>query len=536
MDQVKKRMKSYCCASTKDKILTITIAFLFCISICVGQMIETIGYFDLKKIGNIIIALLLTPIVAILLYTFYEWLQTHEMPVTDSRTELTWKQRAGIFLFLMICWGIVLLGVFPGFFLYDAQDELNQVLTRIFTTHHPIFHVLYMGGIIQAGNKILGGYNAGICLLMLFQMCCFAAGFTYMVSVMRHIGVGLKYSIFTVFFLGLFPVIPMMVLCSSKDVIFSLAMVLWMTETYSWQRKGDKKIPYLWCIWTILLILLRNNAVYALLVLGVVLVILPQKGKRNLLMGLVASIVIAKLFSTGLEDVFHASSTEYQEVLTVPIQQLTRTYHLQPELFTADELETLYRYLPEEYLEKYEPKLSDGVKIGFRNEVFAKNKRDFLRLWATMGKKSPMSYMNAWLLTSYGYWYPDATIDVYKGHTVYTFTYGDSSYFGYETEQPGVRYSLLPMVDEIYRYISLENWKVKFPILYLLFSPGCMLWVQIIGIGFLWKRHGIEAILPYSCALFVIATLLLGPTFLPRYVFFLWPCNLFLIGDVKVGR
>ena len=64
---------------------------------------------------------------------------------------------------LMIILGIpVFMAEFPGFFVYDAQDELNEVLTRSFTTHHPLLHVLLMGGIVALFHKLSGSWNAGI--------------------------------------------------------------------------------------------------------------------------------------------------------------------------------------------------------------------------------------------------------------------------------------------------------------------------------------------------------------------------------------
>ena len=49
------------------------------------------------------------------------------------------------FLILIICQLPVFLAVYPGFFCYDAQDEVNEVLTRTFSTHHPLLHVLLLG-------------------------------------------------------------------------------------------------------------------------------------------------------------------------------------------------------------------------------------------------------------------------------------------------------------------------------------------------------------------------------------------------------
>lgn len=76
-----------------------------------------------------------------------------------------------IFLFFLLVWGIVLLAVYPGFFVYDAQDEFNQVAMRRFTTHHPLLHVVLLGGIVSLGNKIFASYNAGIALYMVFRCC-----------------------------------------------------------------------------------------------------------------------------------------------------------------------------------------------------------------------------------------------------------------------------------------------------------------------------------------------------------------------------
>ena len=57
---------------------------------------------------------------------------------------------------------IVILAEFPGFFVYDAQDELNEVLTRTFSTHHPLLHVLLLGGTIAIFHKLTGSWNGGI--------------------------------------------------------------------------------------------------------------------------------------------------------------------------------------------------------------------------------------------------------------------------------------------------------------------------------------------------------------------------------------
>ena len=71
---------------------------------------------------------------------------------------------------IFLCYLPVFLAVYPGFFVYDAQDEYMQVLTRNFSTHHPLVHVLLLGGIIQIFYKLTGSCNPGIAFYTLLQM------------------------------------------------------------------------------------------------------------------------------------------------------------------------------------------------------------------------------------------------------------------------------------------------------------------------------------------------------------------------------
>ena len=213
-------------------------------------------------------------------------------------------------------------------------------------------------------------------------------------------------------------------------------------------------------------------------------------------------------------------------MLTVPIMQLARTYAYEPDAFTQEDREVLLRYLPEDALQRYTPKISDGVKISFSNAAYEENSGDFWKLWGRMLIHHPFSYVNAWLMTSYGFWYPDTVIDVYRGNTVFTYTYEDSSYFGYEVEEPGTRASLLPMLDELYRRMSLTVFQQKVPFISMLFSPGFLFWCMLFGLGFLLdqKEQGRypEVVLPFLLPMLVFLTFLLGPTYLVRYVVFWW--------------
>ena len=227
--------------------------------------------------------------------------------------------------------------------------------------------------------------------------------------------------------------------------------------------------------------------------------------------------------NTGMTKILTGPDTkEYQEMLTVPISQLARAYNYQKDVFSKEDILLLHRYLPEENLNHYGPLCTDLLKVGFNNEAFSEDKSSFVKLWLRIGKKAPAVYVNAWLLTSYGYWYPYASLNVYAGRTVYTFTYDESSYFGYEVEKPGTRTSLIPAIDTFFRTISLTRSFQKIPVIRLFFAPAFWFFVflwQLFFRGFRRRFCGAVCFLP---AFLTWLTVLLGPCSLVRYVIILW--------------
>ncbi|WP_029231902.1 DUF6020 family protein [Butyrivibrio sp. VCB2006] len=424
----------------------------------------------------------------------------------------------------------VLLGVFPGFFVYDAQDELMEVITRSFTTHHPLLHVLFLGGTIALVHKFTGSWNAGIATYIIIQMLIITAVFAYVITYMRKKGVSRKGKIVWILYYGLFPTIVMFTLCSCKDGLFSALMVLLtvyliqMTEDIEGFLGDKRKVAAVIFVAT-LLPCFRHNGFYAYLVfVPFALVYFRKQLKSVLVPMLVLPIVLYLIISTVLSAALGCQGTHNQEKLTVPIMQMARVYTYDRDSMTQDEIDTLKEYIPETNLDLYTPRVSDLVKVAFNNDKYDKDSHSFWKLWFSLLKKHPMTYLNSWMLTSYGYWYPAANINVYKETTVFTFTYEKSSYFGYEVEQPGERTSLIPAIDELYRYLSIGSLHEDNRVLSLLFSPGLLFIVYLFAVLYRLSQGNFKRVLPFVPLCLTWLTVLLGPTYLPRYVLYLWTC------------
>lgn len=431
------------------------------------------------------------------------------------------------FLFLLVCWLPVLLAVYPGFFVYDAQDEWVQVASRTFNTHHPLVHVLMLGGIVCAVNKFTDSYNLGIACYIIFQMSIISCALTYFISYMRRRGLSRKLQIASLIYFALFPVVVMFTLCSAKDALFSIALLMLLlslldmgSESKTFFSSRRKMVFFVLC--STAMMLLRKNGIYAYTALLPILIFYQKKYAKKLSLLLLTALISYFVINSGLAALLHADNVERQEILTVPIQQLARTYKFNKEAFTDEDIETLHEILPEEALALYTPRLSDPVKVRFQNEAYTADPARYIRLWLRTGIKKPLSYINAWLVNTYGFWYPDTVVNVYEGHEVFTFTYKDSSYFGYEVEQPGTRHIQIPWLAEVYRKLSLEIWKEKLPLCSMLFSMGGMFWFFAFTFAYILYMKKYHLAVPCLLVLFVWLTVILGPTYLPRYVVIFW--------------
>ena len=524
-------------SESRSLLIAGVFSFLFSAAVLFGARLDSVENVDIKDVTLwlllVTLGILFTGMVR-LLWRLIDSLGKRERRAgrKPSQTITSVTERAGryadvlSFLFLLLCWLPVFLAVYPGFFVYDAQDEYIQVATRVFSTHHPLVHVLLLGGMICGVHKLTGSYNLGIACYMVFQMVLAAGVFTFLFSYLRKKRVPRVLRLTGLVWLGLFPTVVMFTLCSAKDALFTLALLLLLvcllemgTGEAFFEKKGWQ---VLFVVSGMGMMLLRNNGFYAFLVMIPFLFILHKKGRGRLLLLAVCAVAGCMLVNGGLKAALHADDSEYQELLTVPIQQLARTYQYAPEVFSEADLETLHEVLSEEALSLYTPRLSDPVKYRFDNEAFARDKGKYAGLWLRVGMKKPLIYLNAWWMTSYGFWYPDTVINVYGGNTVFTFTYKDNSYFGYEVELPGVRESKIPWLDEVYRKLSLEVWKEKVPIVSWLFSPGAMFWIYAFLFAWLLNNRRYELLYPFLPIFLIWLTVLLGPTYLPRYVLFFW--------------
>lgn len=567
----------------RNKIYGYIFGILFSAAMVTGYQLETYDHLTLSSISGILVFIGLSLIVGTLAPFGWKYLDR----IYDKRRGITSKQkidngsitdilsdnmpdkesqRAGskskisaFFSYFdmasdkkywLTIWGIlivlqipVMLAEFPGFFCYDAQDELNQVLTRTFSTHHPLVHVLILGGNIALGHKLTGSWNIGICFHLTMQMLFMTGVFAYALTFLRK-NIAIKsvdeasgninyrgkkvYRTIAVLFFGLFPTIVMYTLCSTKDGLFSTFLLLLVIELMKLLSDTEnffklKRHIFLLILSAMMMSLLRHNGFYAYIVFIPFGVFALRKYYKKVLILFIIPVILSVVIESGLTAALNADSSEHQEMITVSIMQLARTWRYTPEDFSEEDKEVLLSFLSERALGTYEIRAADYMKSFFDNAEYDENSGAYWKLWAKMMVSHPMTYINAWFLTCYPYWYPFAVINPYRGHQMPHFTYEDSSYFEYEVEPPGERHTLaFGFIDKLYYKMSLTPFQQKTPIVSLLFSMGFYFWVWMYFAFYTITKRKLMVCLPLMPVFLTWLTLMLGPVALIRYMLILW--------------
>ena len=536
----------------KDKrrrMTALVLSFLFSLFLVAGKELEAVENFNVTRLSHYPILFFCT----IFFRPFLEagW-QLIDAGVRNGRKERAegerekkshWLRNT---LLLLLCWLPVFLAFYPGAFVYDALEEFTQADTGSYTTHHPLIHVLLLGKSVVLGEKLFGSYNVGIAFYTILQMSVMAVVLSYTLEYVRGKIKHPLAELIGLLFYGLFPVIPMYAVCSAKDTYFTVFLLLTLVKLLQLYENEQgifqhKKDLLVFIISATLMMLFRNNGIYAYVVWFFIMVavcLLSRNKKWNAklkyLLLLLLPLVLSYFLNFGMKEGLQAEKGGSQEIMTVPIQQLARVYHYAPETFSEEEKVILYEILPKEELHLYTPRISDLLKSKFNNEAFRKEPEKYLSLWVKIGLRKPLIYVNGWLMTSYGYWYPDAVNNVYGGTARHTIVYEDSSYFGFETEPPGVRDSKLPLLEKVYRKISLDLFQQRLPGISMLFSPGFLFWYFSFCMGYyVWKREG-KLLLSFLLLLLVWMTVLLGPTYLVRYVLILWLAAPLFVSGMKI--
>lgn len=522
-------------------LLSLPVGFLFAFCFVIGANVESTGYLDLSNktiFLDFFAKLLLFTCITFFTWAFGgQWLSKITTKIKLSKAGVFLTKHSdftlpfmGKVLILLFLWMPVFLSIFPGAFAYDAYDEWMQVKEGAITSHHPVLHVLLVGYCLEFAHTLFHSYNAGIAIYTILQMFLLAVIFSYAISFLKRYGTPSWIRALILLYWGISPTIQLFAVSVTKDTLFSGAFLIFLLSLIDIKYKTEeflhsKRRQVIFVLSALGTMILRNNGLYVVIIILALMCIIFRKQWKQLL-PLFACIVAVYFVYTGpFYSLLNVKAGGIQEMFSVPLQQMARTYNYSYDELAPDEKEMLEALIPKEDLEAYRPRVADFVKTNFNSDVFDADKVGYLKLWIKWGIEHPLTYVNSFLINTVDFWCPSTIVDGYEWGN------GETHYFDYNVNIPGDRIVLLPKVHEYYSNLSSDRETAENLIFQLFMNPGVYLLVFVyLGGFFLYKKQPALG-LPWVAVMLSWLTVLLGPIALVRYVlifYFAVPIFIFL--------
>lgn len=420
---------------------------------------------------------------------------------------------------------------YPAIMAYDVIPQLDQIRSSGLTTHHPLIHTLWLAACLRAGEVLpfANGDRAGLAMYSLLQMAVVAGCFAFVYTFLLRQRVNRRLCDLFVLCAALFPTHGMLAVSITKDTVYGALVMVFTVYVYELSTRkenpgGGWTARYI--LLSVLLLLFRNNSVYAWVLYVIAAAFATRKRKPffKRICAFHGVILLLYIFCNGLmiRGAMAGNDTYAREMLSVPAQQIARVVQYHKEELTGEDLAALSAVW-QEGLPEYVPAIADRSKRDIPNDM--ETLRIFAGEWASLGHRYPGEYVKAFLLKNKGMWdMTDVSYlnDVYsyaKGYLQITYPSDQQPYM--EALAPGyTRHQKLQPLQSLYRYFAAgdELWRYC-PPLAMVMQPAfycyLLLFYCLCCIGL--KKPAL--LLPAVYLLSLLGTLLLGPCVLVRYLY-----------------
>lgn len=314
---------------------------------------------------------------------------------------------SALILYLLLVLPVVIMD-YPGTVSYDTLIQLIQFNRDMeLRNDHPIFSTALLGNAVEIGTK-LGYPSLGIYLHSLYHMIGSGLLVAFSSWVIYQITNKKKMAYSYVLLAALLPILNNLITVPVKDTMFSHAFAACVASACLYLYKKElyfqKKIYLVTIITLTLAILLRKNAIYALVPLLAVLIpfqLFRMYKKKETYFLLTIIIILPIALSSVIEGrlISHydvESAVLEQEKLSVPLQQTARYVKKYKNEVTPDEKKAINKVIKyDEIPERYLPTRSDPIKESFQEDVSSKDIKAYMKVWEKQFAKHPAVYFEA---------------------------------------------------------------------------------------------------------------------------------------------
>ena len=394
------------------------LSFLFSGLLILGHSYERIDSWDLA-FGSMI-SLLLSVLTLFGLFFLMQsvlgWGKLLMGKIADTTISLPklWKKHPFLVPWLMIfvCWLPYVLVRFPAALEFDAYRQIMQALGILpFTAHSPPASSFVMGLWVKIGYNLLGSYELGLFLFVLFQAAVCSAIFAYTTLTMKRLQVPELLQLLSVAIYAIATIYSNYISTIVKDVLFSCLTVLFIALLAEelFLPHSRKRCAALFAA-ALLMAIARNNGIYVLMLCAIVFAVYVLLTRKRRYAGILLALILAwgahSLYKDVLLPALGVAEGPFAEVMSIPFQQTARYVRDYPDDVTTEEAAAIAAVIDYKNLGAlYAPDLSDPVKGTFTGNKDALG--PYLKTWLAHFLRHPDAYLQATINNIYGFFYPN---------------------------------------------------------------------------------------------------------------------------------
>ena len=328
------------------------------------------------------------------------------------------------FIIILICWLPYIISFYPAilspdpsyqimqFFHIDNKYSTYSILldpSVIITNHHPVIHTLLLGSMVKIGT-LLGSVNIGLFLYSIIQILILSSTLSYTIVFLKNIKIPTKYLLLCLIIYALTPVFPFYSMSAVKDVIFGSLIILYIISIYQFMNKKEITFKDMLkeLLLMILIILFRNNGFHVILLSFPFL--LFYKNKKQILMIFLLMLTFNITYNKVILPYFKITPSSIREVLSIPFQQTARYVNEYDSELSEKDKKIIDQVLEYDTLAtRYNPELADPVKNKFNRYYKSEDLKEYFKVWKKGLFKHPITYIEATIHNTYGYFYPFKT-------------------------------------------------------------------------------------------------------------------------------
>ena len=243
---------------------------------------------------------------------------------------------------------------YPGIFTPDSIGQVRQILTGVYTNHHPFYHTMIIKIFIDIGLNVFNDINVGVALYSIFSIFVLATCIIYIVKTIYTITKNLNLTLIVYICYLVYPVNIKYSFYMGKDVFFGVAISVFVVTIYKILNNiGNYKVNLLITFLSSLgVCLLRSNGLFVYVFSFIVFFILFFKKYKFINLIMVITILLSIILKYPVLSSLNVKQPDTIESLSIPAQQIARVIKDENEL-TSDQKELLNKMIDIDKISDY---------------------------------------------------------------------------------------------------------------------------------------------------------------------------------------